>query len=193
MSILDSLLDVISKIFSTIWDFISDIFEKFWPIILIVVAIYFAPTIALWLGANGAPAWLTSAFTWLATSPITSLVTAVVDGGAGIITSGWNAFSAAELGTQMSILGGAAALLAPEETAELVADVVDAGFEFFTTAAGSSSVVLLGLAAAAAWFFFIRKKDEDDGANEPIEAIIDSDVEESVSSESREVITYEYI
>jgi hypothetical protein len=128
MGILSKLVDVIKKILSKLWKAIVKFVKKYWVVILILAVIYFAPMAASWLTSVGAPSWLSGSMAWIAstlTPYLTSAVGYLWSATAGLAASAWGAFASASLTTQLALGLGAAYLLAPEETSELVSEVAE--------------------------------------------------------------------
>lgn len=169
MGLLDSIGSLISKIFSAIFKFIKKIFGKFFIILLILVVIWFAPYLAGFFAGIGAPAFVVGVFETiaLATPYLVSAVTWLWEGGASLVSSAWSAFKGMETGTQASILLGAAALIAPEETAAVISDVVSVVGDLAVAGTGAvlsglaSNPVILGLGLFAAYWFFFRDSEPD--------------------------------
>lgn len=134
-NVLSALGKLISKIFSTIFKVLKELLGKYFLIILLIVAIYFAPLIAGYLASVGAPTFLVSAFETLAlaTPYVVSAVDTVWAGVSSFGSKAWNAFKTAELGIQAAVVLGVSALIAPEETGNLVSEVVDAAGEVVGT------------------------------------------------------------
>lgn len=127
MSVLSSLFNLVKRIISKVFSFVKKLFKRLWPILLIVALIYFAPAIGPFLTSAGLPS-LGSFFSTMGTTMTPSLVkflSSVWSGVGSLGSSAWNAFSSLSFGTQLSVATGAAALLAPEETADLIGEVVD--------------------------------------------------------------------
>lgn len=80
------------------------------------------PAIGAWLSSAGAPTWLSSLF---ASAPgyIAKGASWLWDGVGSAAGSAWKGFAALPFGTQAAIVAGTAALVAPEETVELVKEV----------------------------------------------------------------------
>lgn len=131
MSILSKLFDVLKKIIKTIVDFVKKFIKKYWWVLLIVAAIYFAPFLATYFASSGLTT-LSTFFGSIATN-ITSTVVSALDwawsGASALGSAGLTAFKGAELSTQLAIVGGASALLAPEETADLITEVGSTVFD----------------------------------------------------------------
>jgi hypothetical protein len=177
MSILDSFLSlilaVIAAILSDIWQFVMD----YWPIILILVMIYFAPQIAVYLAQTSwAPTWLISLFEALAV--VSPYLVAVVDAAwAGMLylaSTAWSVYTALGPWLQLAVALGAAYLLAPEETSDFVDDVVGvvssglgivADIISGVTAPVIGPLLTLALAGAGLW---IMASDDDDDQQEAI-------------------------
>lgn len=178
MGLLSSIGSLISKIFSAIFKFIKKIFGKFFIILLILVVIWFAPYLAGFFAGIGAPAFVVGVFETLAlaTPYLVSAVTWLWEGGASLVSSAWNAFKGMETGTQASILLGAAALIAPEETAAVVADVLDVVGDLVVAGTGAllsgitSNPLLLAAGLFSIYWFFIRDNDSSGNSErDPIE------------------------
>lgn len=126
MSLFGSLFKTIKKIVKKVIDMIKKFIKKFWLIILIVVIIVFAPYIAPMLLSWGMPT-LSAFFSTIATSVTPYVTSALSWAWSGISSAGsaaYGAFSSLSFGTQASLVTGAAALIAPEETGQLIGDVV---------------------------------------------------------------------
>lgn len=122
MKILKAIWAAIKTVIKAIVKFI----KKYWWIILVVVAIYFAPTIAGWLSSAGAPSWLSGAFTWIGstiTPTLTSLVSWVASGAGSLWSASTSAWASLSFGQQLALGIGAVAALAPEETAAAIDSV----------------------------------------------------------------------
>lgn len=175
MSFLNSLASWFKAIFKAIFKFVTKLLKQLWPLILVIAVIYFAPAIGLWLTSAGAPAWLSSSFVWIGanvTPLLTSAISSVWSGTAALAGNAWTAFKAAELTTQLMVLGATAALIAPDETAALISDAVKtvAGVVTDVTSDVAGSILtmdilgvpLWGWAAGAIAIFFLSKKREPD-------------------------------
>lgn len=160
MSVLGALGSLIKKIFQKIFAWLADVFGQLFWILLIIVLIYFAPMIAGYLASVGAPGVLVTAFEALslATPYVVSAVTWLWEGGASLVSSAWSAYSSLSIGTQASIALGAAALIAPDETAKLVEETTSLIGGAVSTVAGAffSSPVGIAVLAGAAWWLFGR-------------------------------------
>lgn len=171
MSLLGSLGNLIKRIFSKIFDFIKKIFKKFWWVLLIIAIVWFAPTILAWLTTAGAPSWLIAGTSWVATNVTPLLVSAgtwLWSGAGSLLSAAWTGYTSLGIGTQAAIALGAAALLAPEETQQVLDDAITTAGEIVgvvTGAVGSalskSPLVWVGLAGLAAWLFFGSDEDDD--------------------------------
>lgn len=164
---------LIKKIFKAIFKFIAKLIKALGPLLLILAVIWFAPAIAGWLTSVGAPSFLTTSFSYLATTVTPLLQTAVSWLGSTVgrgATALWSSFSDAKLGTQLSILGGAAALIAPDEFGEVIQDAADLASDVIGTVAGAvgSSIFNspVGVAAIAAGLYFLvgRERNNNDQA-----------------------------
>lgn len=162
------LLSAIAKLFKAIIKAIVNFVKKYFAIILMIVlicvAIYFAPAIAGWLTSVGAPEFLVTAFTWVGQN-VTPLMTAAWEGLGNLASSAYGAFSRAEIGTKAGILLGLSAAIAPEETAAVIAEAGGvagtlAGAAISGILGSSGGVIIFGFLAA--WFLLRGKKEEDD-------------------------------
>lgn len=163
MGLLDAIGRLISKIFQKIFDFLGDIFGELFWIILIIVLIYFAPVIATYLASVGAPAFIVSAFEVLAlaTPYVTSAVTWLWEGGSSLVSSAWSAYTGLSVGQQATIALGAAALIAPEETAAVIKEgTALVGDVLGSVASGlaKTPIGMIAIGLLAYWFLF---KDDD--------------------------------
>lgn len=125
MSIFSALGRLLKRIFSTIMKWLKKILGKWWLLLLVILVIYFAPAIWVWLAEVGAPAFLTDAFAWIATNMSPYLISAVDflwSGAGSLISAAWSGYQSLGFGWQAAIALGAASLLAPEETAELISE-----------------------------------------------------------------------
>lgn len=163
---LSSLFDLIKAIIKKLVTLIKKIFKKLWPVLLLIALIYFAPVLGVWFTTNGF-ATLGTFFTTVGTTVTPTLVkigTAVGEAAGATASAATEAFAGLSTSTQLAVVTGAAAIIAPEETASLVGDIIDAGFSLGGAALGavfSNPTVLFGAAAFAFWFFFLRKKKGD--------------------------------
>lgn len=175
MSIGSSLVDWVKAVVGTIFRELVRFLKKFWPLILLIAVIYFAPIIAAWLLSSGAPSWLVTAFAWVGTTvnPLAmGLLGSVWSGVAGIGGAAWSWFRAAELGTQLVVLGMAGTLLAPEETGDLITEVGEVVGDVATSTIDSvidavTKAEVLGvpilywaIGGVLAYFLLTRKKQE---------------------------------
>lgn len=166
MSLLGALFKLIKKIIGAIIKFIKKYLVIILLIIVICCAIYFAPAIAAWLGSVGAPTWMATAFQWAGTyvtPTFTTWVGYLWDGVSAISNKAWTAFSNARTGTQLAIATGLSAAIAPDETAEVIAEAGElAGDVVGSVASGLlSSPGSLILAGLGVWYFFFRGKEDD--------------------------------
>jgi phage-related protein len=180
MGILDSIGDFFSKIFEKILEVIKKIIKALLPLLIIIAVIYLAPYVATYLTTIGAPAWLSGAFSAIGSlAPyITSAAQAVGTWIGSVGSSAWTAFKSLEFSTQAQLVTGAAALIAPEETAAILADGVELAGDAFSTIAGGlldgagsligsalSSPIGIAAIGIGIWYFFIRDKGESSDAN----------------------------
>lgn len=125
MSLIGSIFNFIKAIVKSVIKIIADIFKKYWWIILIVVCLYFfGPFLLEYMASAGAPGWLLTA-----TSTIIDGAYWLVNGAVALFSAGWGALSASAAGWSLStwatVVSGVGMLLAPEETADLIGDIVD--------------------------------------------------------------------
>lgn len=167
-NILSSLWKLIKKIFKVIIDFISNILGDWWLLILVIAVIWFAPAIAVWLAGMGAPSWCVAAFEAISvlTPTITSWGTAIWNGVSGAAGSAWTTFGQLTAGQQAAVALGASAALAPDETAEVLADVGNIAGEVIGSVVGGlsstplGSMILVGLGVWAVFYLFGGGKDK---------------------------------
>lgn len=164
MSIFSSLMNLIKKIVKKVIDLVKKLFKKFWPLLLVVALIYFAPVIAPFLTQIGLPT-LGSFFSSIATTVTPALTEGLSWAWSGVskaAKSGWTAFSGLSLGTQASVVAGAAALIAPEETADLLSEVVSTVGDGLASliSAIPSSVWWLAGGALALWWLWPAERGE---------------------------------
>lgn len=164
MGLLSAIGRLFKAIFAKLMKLIKTIFKKFWWVLLIVAIIWFAPAIAAFLTANGAPAFLVSAFNGVATlTPyLQSAVSWLGSSGGSVLDKAWTGFKALEFSTQLAVVGGAAALIAPEETMEVISETVSLAGDMVGAVVGAASSALgpLLLGAVGLYFLFFRKKSE---------------------------------
>lgn len=168
MGLLSSIWNLIMKILGAIFSWIGDLLGDWFLIILIIVLIWFAPVIAVWLTSVGAPSFLVSVFTSMSslTPYVIKAGTWLWGGASSLVSTAWSSYKGLETGTQAAIALGAAALIAPEETATLItdaADLVSTGAESILGAvvgAATSSPILLAVGGLAIWYFFFRDKSQ---------------------------------
>lgn len=161
MGIFKALWKLISKIVSRILKAIVAFVKKFWFIILIIAVIYFAPFLLTQLVAAGAPTWMTTAASWVATTLTPSVVSGVgwlASGAKTMGSSAWAAFADLGMGTQLALASGVAAAVAPEEFADLVTEAANLASDVVGTVVGavtgsflSSPIGIVAIAAGAIW------------------------------------------
>lgn len=164
MGLLSSIWNLIKKIFSAIFSWLADLFGDWFLVLLILVVIWFAPVIAAWLVSVGAPAFAVSFFE--AISVLTPYLQAagawLWKGGGQLVSTAWDAYKGLSAGMQASIAIGAAAMIAPEETAAVLEDaaaVVATGASAVFGAVVSNPVGF-AVIAGALWFFLSGRKRE---------------------------------
>lgn len=168
MSILSSVLKIFKAIWQKIWKAIKYILKNFWWLIAIVAIIYFAPML---VAASGTPSWLVSILQVIPSSWSTAVASAlswVWSAVSGIGGAVWEAYRSLGLGTQLAIAGGTMALLAPEETEELITEVTDVVTDVIGDVVGtvadvvtSSPVFIIGLGLLGAWLLFGGSRDDE--------------------------------
>lgn len=166
MSFFSALFKWIKAVFAKVFDLLLKLFKAIWPILLIIAIIYFAPLAAAWLSSVGAPSFLVGAFEFIgAAAPfVESLVGAIGSGLSYVGTEAWSAFAAAEFGTQVAIVAGAGALIAPEETAAVVEEAVEAVVDVTTSVvSGLASSWGWLIAAGAGLYLLTRPRKEPNG------------------------------
>lgn len=165
MGLLSAIGRLFKSIFNKLMKLIKTIFKKFWWVLLIVAIIWFAPAIAAFLSASGAPSFLVTAFNGVATlTPyLQSAVSWLGTNGGAALDKAWTGFKALEFSQQLAIVGGAAALIAPEETMEVVSETASLAGKMVSSvvSAVSSSFGPLLIGATALYLFLTRKKGED--------------------------------
>lgn len=144
-------LKAIWRIIMKIVKAIVNVIKKYWWIILILVAIWFAPAVAAYLASSGAPAWLTTTFSWIGANltPTLTTIGGYVWQGVQAVGSGasavWDGLSP---GTKAALVVGATALIAPEETADALAALGDLTGDLLGVAAGAFLTSPVGLVIA---------------------------------------------
>lgn len=161
-----SLWKLIKAIVKKVLSVVKKVLKKLWPIIIVIAAIYFAPVIAGFLGSIGAPAWFTSSVAWVGANvtPILGTVATWIKAGASWAWSGaagmWSTLSTSG---KLTTVIGAAGMMAPKETADLIGDVAGS----LTDVAGSllgnflSSPVGIGLLAGGLFFLLYKRRSND--------------------------------
>lgn len=171
MGLLSSIWNLIKRIVKKIIDVVKKVLKALWPLILVVAAIYFAPAIGAWFNSAGFTT-LGGWFTSIGTSITPTLVGWLDSAWAGVASLGastWTAFKGLSLGTQAAIVTGAAAVLAPDETADVISDVGTIVGEVGGSLIGGAISGLPGwiwLAGAGLLFVLLsRNRNDDDTAN----------------------------
>lgn len=170
MSILSSLFNLIKKIIKKVVDFVKKVIKKYWPVLLILAAIYFAPVIGSFLATNGF-AGLGSVFSSVG-STVTPFLTDAIgwvgSSASSLGSNAWQWFKGLEFGTQASVVLGASALLAPEETADLLGEVAETAWDTAGTVLGaivdsvasSPAVWIVGGGLLLLWFLSNRRRSD---------------------------------
>jgi hypothetical protein len=166
MSFIRMIVAAILSLLSKIWAVIKQIL----PLIIIIVIIWFCPYIAAYLASIGAPAWLTAAVAWVGAGSvyISAAATWVWGAATALGVAGWSAFAAASFWTELAIVVGACALLAPEETQQMIDDAAALVVAVVDTVVGvvgdvlgiSSGALLVFLALGAYLLFYPSDKDD---------------------------------
>jgi len=157
MGIFSKLFAALKKIITKIVSFVGRILKKIWPVLLIIGAVFFAPSIAGWLTTSGAPSWLSGFFDVIGTTitpGLQSLGAWALSAGSSLFSGAGAVWSSLSLGTKASLVLGAATLLAPEEMADLateigttIGDVVGAGAGAIASGFASSPFGMLAIGA----------------------------------------------
>lgn len=150
MKFFKAILSFFKKLLKKLLDFI----KKYWWLILALLVIWFAPAISTWLAGAGAPSWLTSTFTWIASNITPSLVSLGQWVGGGVV-SGWSWFKSLSIGQMAAVGFGAMAMISPDSAKE----VVEGAIEDITTIGGAvvggvTSVVGSALSTPLKWLGF---------------------------------------
>lgn len=166
MGLFSSLFKLIKAIIKKIVAAVKKIVKAIWPLLLIVAAIYFAPVVGSFFSSIGMPSIGTFFSTTVGslTAPVGSWLSSLWGGVTSLGGSAWAAFKSLELGTQIAAVTGAAALLAPEETADVIAEVGTvigdvAGTLVGGVASGIPTWVWLGGALTLLLLFTNRNKE----------------------------------
>lgn len=174
MGLLSAIGRLFKAIFSKLMKLITTIFKKFWWVLLIVAIVWFAPAITAFLTASGAPSFLVSAFSGVATlTPyLQSAVSWLGTTGGAALDKAWTGFKALEFSTQLAVVGGAAALIAPEETMGVISETVSLAGDMVGAVAGavSSAFGPLLLGAIGLYFLFFREKRQEQPTAPPVPA-----------------------
>jgi hypothetical protein len=150
------LFDWLSAILTAIWDFIKDhLLEIILLVLVVVLIIYGFPYLAGLLPEGSILAtMLSSAAAWTATAVTTAW--SWIATGAGSL---WSTFKGLELYQQALVVGGIGLLIAPDETADFVNEIVDSGVEVVGNAvsglAGAVGTPLLLLGAGAVLLYLL--------------------------------------
>lgn len=147
------LVSVIKRVFSALWK----IFRKlFWVIVFCALAVY-APEILVFLQTAGAPGWVISAFSGFAsfTTPLASALSWLGGTAATLGSSALSAFSTAQIGTQAMVLAGSAALISPEETADVVGEVAKSVGTVGGAVLAGAGTVAAGLLGGMDWLVWL--------------------------------------
>lgn len=165
MGLFSSIWKLIKRLVSKLVSLVKKIFKKLWPLLLIIGLIYFAPAIGTWFTGAGFPTiggWFTTIGATM-TPTLTSWLSTAWGGVASLAGEAWTGFKALSLGTQASIVAGAAALLAPDETAEVLGEVGEVVGDTVGSVVGGLVSGLPGwvwLAGGAALFLMLSRKSE---------------------------------
>lgn len=153
MGLLSAIFKLIKKLIKRVIAVVKKVIEKLGPLLLVLAAVWFAPAIGTWLASVGLPG-IGSAFSWIGTTITPHLTSAgawLWDGAKALGGAAWTAFKGAELSTQASIIAGAAMLLAPDETLDVLTEAAEVVGEIGGALVGgvagsifSNPVVLIG-------------------------------------------------
>jgi hypothetical protein len=172
-NILAALFDWISAVFRKLWKFIEDNFM----VILICVAIWYAPALATYFETT--VPWLSSAFSWIGTTIQPLLVDAVGFVTGPFVEGGFlhNLFvsEATGLGVKALLTIGGMYLLAPEEastvveavaefTGEIVGDIASSFVTGLTGGSLGKTLAIVGATLFGFWFLTSSSDDDDDTA-----------------------------
>lgn len=160
MSFLSSIGKMLKAIFKKLLSWVKKILKAIWPILLIIAIIYFAPMAVAWLTSVGAPSFLVTGMS--AVSSLTPYVTTALSwlgtNAGALVSSAWSGYSSFGTGTQLAILGGAAAMIAPEEFQEVIKEGAALAGDVIGTVAGAvakgfaaSPIGILAIGAGALW------------------------------------------
>jgi phage-related protein len=165
MSLADSILDWIKAVIEKIIAFITNFIEEYWLVLLAIVLICYAPGIGSWLTTNGF-ASLGSAFTWVGatvTQPVLSALSTVWSGVAAV----GSAFADAGLGTQLAVVAGSMALIAPEEATAVIDEAIDLASDVIGSVVGavvSATNILPWLLGGLGLYLIFTGDDEGERA-----------------------------
>lgn len=171
MSVLGSIFKWIGALLKKVVSMVGKVLKKIWPILLLIAVIYFAPFLTGYLTSIGAPGFLTSALSAVATNVtplLTSAIAYVSSGAATVGSTAWAAFKTAEISTQAALVLGTSLLIAPEETAGLIGDAANAvgevvgqvGGGLVSGVFGGSGTLMLFALGAAAYFLLFPSNNE---------------------------------
>lgn len=169
MGLFSSLFKLIKAIIKKIVAAVKKLVKAIWPLLLIVAAVYFAPVIGSFFTSVGMPsigAFFTSTVGSL-TAPMTGWLSSLWGGVTSLAGTAWTAFKGLEFGTQLAAVTGAAALLAPEETADVISEVgVVVGDVVGELVGGVASGLptWVWLAGAVTLFLLFSRRKEDEYA-----------------------------
>lgn len=171
MGILSRLFKAIFAAIKKLVKAVVGLIKKFWPILLIFAAIYFAPAITGFLSSMGAPSFLTSTFSWVATTLTpyaTSAVSWLMSGAGSLWTSATQAFAGLTLGQKAALTVGALAMLAPDETKDFLVEVGETvgdsvaivGGSLLAGASNSNLLLMIGGALLVWWALSSDEKED---------------------------------
>lgn len=164
MGLLSSIWKLVKKLVSKLVALVKKVFKKLWPLLLIVGLIYFAPVIGTWFTGAGFPTiggWFSTIGTTL-TPTLTSWLSTAWGTVSSLAGSAWTGFKGLSLSTQAAIVAGAAALLAPAETAKVLGEVGEVVGDTVGVVAGGILSGVPGwmwLAGGAALLLFLSSRN----------------------------------
>ncbi len=169
MGILSSIGRLIKKLFEKLIDAIVQFIKKYWAVILILAVIWFAPVITAYLTSAGAPNFIVAMFNGLSTiTPyLRTAASWLYSGARSVGSAAWTAYRSLDTGMQIGLALGAAAMIAPDETADLITDVAELGTNLLVSAstgvlgALTSNTTLLAIGGGLLVYYLFIAGDDD--------------------------------